>query len=358
MSADAVNGDDWVSDHVMARDGTVLPVRATARRPTWVQLPAAVRHRIESLAGADVVDSWSAGTGFTPGFASRLDLADESRIFVKAGVSADDSHGWNLGRAYREEARKLQSLPDGIGAPALLWHLDEVIAEQQWVVLCFAYAEGAPPRRPWRVDQLDLVLAKIADMAPVLAHPPAGLELTTFAEDFAEYPAWISHVRSRDGESSWLQTVEALAHESVDRCAGSGFQHLDLRDDNLVIGRDGRVWICDWNSPSLAAPWLDLVCVLISARGDGHDCDAILAVHPLTREVDPRSIDALLALLWLYFTNRCEAEVPMHSPHLRDHQAWYRDATRIWLEGRLALPRLVRPATAENTRDQSDESNG
>ncbi len=135
MSADASSAGDWTRDQVLTVDGTVLPVRATARRPTWDQLPAAVRRRIETLAGSHVVHSRSAGTGFTPGFASRLDLADGSRIFVKAGVTADDSlHGWNLARAYREEARKLHVLPDGIGAPTLLWNLDELISDQTWVV--------------------------------------------------------------------------------------------------------------------------------------------------------------------------------------------------------------------------------
>lgn len=352
---------DWTSDMVTTRDGVVVPVRETARRPTWDQLPDEVCRTIETSTGSSVVGARSTGTGFTPGFASRLDLADGSRVFVKAGVADGGSlHGWNLGNAYREEARKLRRLPDGIGAPGLLWHLDEPIGDQRWVVLCFEYVEGAPPRRPWRVDQLTLVLDRLAATAPVLAHPPDGLELNTFADDFADYPAWVSRARSQGGDHGWIDTVERLADESVERCAGAGFQHLDLRDDNILVASDGVVWMCDWNSPSLAAPWLDLVCVLMSARGDGHDCDAILTAHPLTREVESRSIDALLALLWLYFTTRCEAEVPPHSPHLRDHQRWYRDVVRDWLEERLSFttPRFVRPATDQSSRGQSDESSG
>jgi hypothetical protein len=72
-------------------------------------------------------------------------------------------------------------------------------------------------------------------------------------------------------------------------------------------------------------------------RPDGLDADAVLASHPLSHDVDPRSIDAWLATLWLYFTTSMELPVPAHSPHLRDHQLWYADASGYWLHQRLGL---------------------
>ncbi len=336
MTSRAAPDTPWQADHVTLGDGTVIPVRDTARRPTWEHLPADVQRTIEVSAGSTVVETRSTGVGFTPGFASRLDLSDGTRIFVKAASTADDAkHGWALSSAYREEVRKLTALPDGIGAPALRWYVDGVIADETWVVLGFDYVDGAPPRRPWRHDELTLVLDKLTATAPLLAHPPAGLELETFADDFAEFPDWVTQVRARDGDSGWLRTVETLAHESAQRCAGHSVQHLDLRDDNVLLDGEGGVWICDWNFPVLGAPWLDLLIIVLSAEGDGHDVDAILASHPLTADVEPRSFDALLALVWLYFTTHCEDDVPTHSPHLRDHQAWYRDVTRAWLSNRL-----------------------
>ena len=112
----------------------------------------------------------------------------------------------------------------------------------------------------------------------------------------------MAQVIERAGSSQWLDEVAALARESLARCAGTAVVHLDLRDDNILIGRDGRVWICDWNWALLGAPWLDLVTLLLATAGDGLDADAVLATHPLTRDVEPRSIDAWLATLWLYFT--------------------------------------------------------
>jgi len=327
---------DWLLDSVSTRDGVTIPVRATARRPTWVDLPVAVRAHIEQAAGSPVVEAWSVGTGFTPGFASRLDLASGSRVFVKAAASSDDRrYGWRLSDAYREEIRKLALLPDGIGAPAVLWSLDADIEGERWVVLGLQYVDGRPPRRPWSADELELVATMLARIAPRMASVPAELDLGTFGDDFGGWSEWLSSVVERDGDSPWLDQVAALAAESVVRCSGSGMAHLDLRDDNILIDRDRRVWICDWNFPMLAAPWVDLVCVLLSARGDGLDVEAVLGAHPLAREVDPRSIDSLLANLWLYFTTRMVEPVPPFSPHLRDHQRWYADVTQTWLRERL-----------------------
>jgi hypothetical protein len=328
--------DDWIADRVVTRDGRVVPIRATAHRPHWADLPASAREAIEFRLGSEVISTSSTGIGFTPGFASRLDLADGRRVFVKAASDADDAkYGWQLSKAYREEIRKLRALPSDLPAPALLWTVDDDIAGVRWVILCFEYADGAPPRRPWQPDELRLVTDALAQLAPLVAEAPEGLELPLFAEEFTEVEAWVAQVIERDGSSRWLDEVAALARESLTRCAGAAVVHLDLRDDNTLIGRGGRVWICDWNWPSLGAPWLDLVTLLLAVAGDGLDADAVLATHPLTREVEPRNIDAWLATLWLYFTTSMERPVPAHSPHLRDHQAWYADATGAWLHHRL-----------------------
>ena len=303
--------EDWAHDSVTTRDGRVVPVRATARRPVWTDLPEPVRQAITERAGSAVVQATSTGVGFTPGFASRLDLEDGRAIFVKAASDADDAnHGWTTSESYREEARKLLALPREIPAPELLWHLDTGIGGQRWVVLCLEYVDGTPPRRPWRLDELTLVLDALTALAPVVADAPPELGLRGFLDDFGGIDDWLDRARERDGESDWLEQVAGLAQLSLTRCQGTAVVHLDLRDDNILIGSAGRVWICDWNWPLVGAPWLDVVTVLISAHGDGLDCERLLATHPLTRDVDPESIDAWLANLWLYFTTAMERPVP------------------------------------------------
>jgi hypothetical protein len=110
--------------------------------------PEASRTLVETRLGCPVVGAHSAGSGFTPGFASRLVREDGSSVFVKAASSADDRrHGWALSDAYREEVRKLALLPDGIGSPPLLWHEDSAVDGEQWIVLAFEWVDGEPPRR-------------------------------------------------------------------------------------------------------------------------------------------------------------------------------------------------------------------
>jgi hypothetical protein len=135
--------DDWMTDRVATRDGRVVPLRATARRPQWADLPASARGAIAFRLGSEVIRASSTGLGFTPGFASRLDVADGRRVFVKAASDADDArYGWPLSEAYREESRKLRALPSELPAPALLWTMDDDIADARWVILCFAYVDG------------------------------------------------------------------------------------------------------------------------------------------------------------------------------------------------------------------------
>src|SRR5829696_4290615 len=94
--------DEWIADRVVTRDGRVVPIRATARRPHWADLPASAREAIASRLGSEVIGTTSTGIGFTPGFASRLDLADGRRVFVKAASDADAArYGWGLSEAYR-----------------------------------------------------------------------------------------------------------------------------------------------------------------------------------------------------------------------------------------------------------------
>src|SRR5215211_4417906 len=121
--------NEWIADSVVTRDGRVLPVRATARRPHWADLPALARDAIECRLGSEVMGTSSTGIGFTPGFASRLDLADGRRVFVKAASDADDARsGGGSSAAYRAEICKLRALPNDLPAPALLWTVDEHIA--------------------------------------------------------------------------------------------------------------------------------------------------------------------------------------------------------------------------------------
>lgn len=309
-----------VSPSTSSRRGPI-PHGRTARRLDWALLPPTLRSMIARRLGSPVVSAESAGAGYTPGFASVLTCADGSRHFVKA---ASRKAQRTFAEAYREEARKLRALPPGLPVPRLLWsHEDDL-----WVTLELEYVDGAIPVRPWRRDELDACLDTLEQLAGRLTPAPAGL--STFAEDFAECLAGWDHVRRVSPDLSHLEDAAALASGFREATAGNTLVHTDGRDDNFLL-TNGRALLCDWNWPVVGAAWIDTVQLLISAHGDGHEVDTVLAERALTRDVDPEHIDAFLALIAGYFFERRDQPVPNSSPYLRANQHWYAEATWSWL---------------------------
>ncbi len=301
-----------------------VPVGATARRLEWSHLPPWLRAEIERILRSAVVDAVSCDSGFTPGMASVLTCADGTRHFVKAAsVKAQRASA----EAYRVEGRKHEHLPPSVPAPELLWIRDA----DDWVVLGFAHVEARAPSRPWTRADLDPVLTATIRLAEVLTPPPAALRLRTIAEEMADLPGMWQHVRRTRPELAHLEEAAALAARFGEVSAGDTVVHTDVRDDNVLIDPRGRALICDWNWPARGAPWVDSVLLLIGPRGDGLDVEAILAEHPLTREVPAESIDVLIALVTAFFLRSADQPVPPSSPHIRDHQRWYGEVCWGWL---------------------------
>jgi hypothetical protein len=240
----------------------------TARRLEWQFLPPHIRALVEEHCGSPVVEAESQLRGFTPGFASVLTCADGSLHFVKAAsVKAQRL----FASSYREEARKLAMLPAEVPAPRLLWSHDD-----DWVVLGIQYVDAHNPERPWRPADLTACLDALEAMVPVLTPPPAGLELDSFAGEYADLVGLWDHIRATRADLPHLEEAAELAGRFAEVTAGDTVVHTDIRDDNLMIDADGRVWMCDWNWPVAGAAWLDTVFALIGPSGDGLDTEAIL----------------------------------------------------------------------------------
>lgn len=301
-----------------------IPTGRTARRLEWAFLPPFLRRLIEQRCGSPVVEAVSQGGGFTPGFASVLTCADGSRHFVKA---ASDKAQRMFAHSYREEARKLASLPRSAPAARLRWLHDA----DDWVVLGLEYVEARNPHRPWRPADLDAAISMLADCAEVLTPAPAAMALDPIAVEFADFPGHWDHVRRTRPGLAHLEEGAALAAGFREATAGDCVVHTDVRDDNILIRPDGTALLCDWNWPAVGAAWLDTVFLMIGPRGDGIDVDAVLAATPLTADVPAEHVDSVLALLTGYFLRQSDAPVPPTSPHLRAVQAWQGEVTWDWL---------------------------
>lgn len=303
-----------------------IPYGATAVRPQWYDLPNLVRARIEERLGGRVVAVTSQDSGFTPGFAARLVVGRRQRVFVKA-ASAEEAP--EIAGAYRVEALTSARLPEDVPAPVLRWTFEEA----GWTVLCFDDVPGHPPHRPWRPEELTASLTALTAMARALTPGPPDLVVPE-ARDWLrdDFGYWIELAGDESGETDpRVAELAALEADALDAVHGHSIIHTDLRDDNVIVGDDGRVWFCDWNWASRGAPWFDLLLLLISARADGYDADALFTAHPLGTDVPADAVDAVLAGLAGYFTRSSLLPSAKGSPYLRAHQASYAAATLSWL---------------------------
>lgn len=302
-----------------------VPHGRTASRLDWELLPPVIRRLVEDRFGTTVVEVHSAGAGYTPGLASTLVGANGRRMFLKA---ASKKAQRPFAAAYAEEIRKLRSIPSGLPIPRLLWSHDDDL----WVLLALEYVEGVNPTRPWTTGELDRCLDSLQKVAQTLTPPP--VQMSTFAEDFEQMVACWDHVRQAAPDWPHLEEAAALAGDFARATEGNTVVHTDARDDNFVLTPRGTAYLCDWNFPVRGAAWIDTVCLLMTAFGDGHDANALLAQRALTRKVDPRHIDSLLALLCGYFLERRDQPTPYSSPYLRHHQDWCAEVSWAWLAQR------------------------
>jgi hypothetical protein len=306
--------------------GTV-PVAATAQRPEWAELPAAVRGAVEESLGGTVVRAMSQNSGFTPGFASRLWLSDGRTVFAKA---VSDDHEW-LTEAYQTEAAKLAVLPAAVPAPRARGTLTVPTRTGSWFVLLLDDVDGAPPVRPWGADEASRVLRAAVRTAEALTPAPLGQSWAPIAAQLDPLPDW-SHACRRYAIG---EVAQELSLSGLPRLTGSTLVHGDLRDDNVIMGRDGRVWFCDWNFPTVGPAWVDAVTLAISMHGDGLDARALLEESGAVAAGDDR-VDVFLATLLGYFARAGQQPAPDTSPYLRQAQNWYGDVVADWLARRRA----------------------
>jgi hypothetical protein len=302
------------------------PYDATARRLGWQFLPPGIRAWVERRCGSPVVEALSRDSGFTPGFASVLVCEDGSRHFVKAASTKAQRQ---FADSYREEARQLAALPDGVPAPRLKWLLDD-----DWVVLGIEHQPGDPVERPWRPEHLEATLDLLEEVAaattPLAADAPAaGIE-----DELGGWPAHWDVVRRRRPDLDHADEAAALAAGFAAGAVGDTLVHTDVRADNLLVDADGTAWLCDWNWSVRGAAWVDSLMALVGPRGDGLDVDRALRERPLLRDVPADDLDAFLAALTGFLLRMADEPVPPSSPWLRAHQAWQGEVCWQWLRER------------------------
>jgi len=322
------------------------------------------------MLGAAVVGAESVPLGLTPGLASRVELADGRRAFLKAaGVHRSASAVEKL----RREARVMAALPPEAPTPRLLGCYDD----GRWAAVASTDVAGRPPSVPWTSAELERVLAAVADCAA--ATTPAPFPGPRFVTDWAaDLTGWRELARrhfaatgagsrsAADGAGSRSAASGAGSRSAADdlravlpadlsdrviddldrlarleagwsvRADGDTLLHGDLRADNILLTGE-RVWFVDWPSASVGAAWLDLLFLLpgIAAATPGFDPQEVVLTHPLTRDVDPATLTAMLTAIAGFLATVSLEPPPWYAPEVRSFQRAEAAAAVCWLYRRL-----------------------
>ena len=311
-------------------------------RPAWSTLPDAVLSALEGWLGSPVTTAESQAGGFSPGIAARIRTADRARYFVKAvgPLPNPDSPGM-----HRREAQIVAAMPDDVAVPCLLWSHDD--EESGWVILAFQDIEGRHPRMPWRLEELDLVIDGLAKLADALTPSPLPVSLAGNAR--RAFQRGINGWRQlAEGPPSDLDRLDAWSRRNLDRLVelesqapdavdGDTLLHLDVRADNILLA-ENRVWLFDWASACVGAPWVDAVGFAPSvAMQGGPPPEQVVARHPSARSADLANITAAVTSVAGYFTRGALQPPPPGLPTLREFQAAQGAVARDWIATRTGL---------------------
>lgn len=238
------------------------PPRAAGVRLPFAGLPPRIVDWVEAELGSQVIHAANQVGGMSPGCATRLLMADDSRSFLKAVGSGLNPRTPEL---FRHEIAVLSALKQAPYRASLLAAYDD----GDWVALLLQDVDGRHPdlsspddyvlvHDALRRQALELTPSPYPEAAPFSSNVQkwVGRWQTDLAQDPARYlPPWAA-VRFDD----LVSRLTSLP----DRFLGETLCHLDAREDNLLVRTDGTVVIVDWGMSTTGPIWLDELVLAIS----------------------------------------------------------------------------------------------
>jgi hypothetical protein len=231
--------------------------RAVGERVDLEALPSHVRAWLDHELGSPVVHAATQRGGMSPGPAARVTLRDGRRFFVKAvGLELNRT----TPRLHRRELAVLRQLPPAPYRPALVAAYDD----GDWVVLVLDDVDGTHPDLddPATVAALrNAVRHQTASLTPnpiLLDGEDLAAAATRWHRDIESAPA-----EQRDTLPGWWRAQEgpllARIRSLPPRLPSESFCHLDIRDDNMLMRRDGSPALFDWGMSRGGPSWVDEV---------------------------------------------------------------------------------------------------
>jgi hypothetical protein len=298
---------------------------AAGTRIDWTDVPGHVRGDVEASLGSPVVEARTQRGGFSPGAAARLRCADGTRAFVKACGPALNPDTPDLLRA---EIGALDLLPASVPHAPLLAAYDD----GTWVALVLADVDGRHPRLPWDEADLAPTLAVLEQTGRTRAHR----RLPTFADRVQALTAWdLVADDPSDLPATLLDRLPAFLDQQStarDVTVGDRLVHWDARADNILL-QDGGAVLLDWAWACRGAGWLDTLLLATDLRiQGGPDPDQVLASSPMTRDVPPDHLAAVVACMVGVWSERARRTAPPGLPTIRAWQAHCAAVALDWLD--------------------------
>jgi aminoglycoside phosphotransferase (APT) family kinase protein len=139
--------------------------------------------------------------------------------------------------------------------------------------------------------------------------------------------------------------LDRLAADEVDLAEvvrGEALLHNDIRSDNIILARAGRVVFVDWGMPCKGVAWLDLVMFAFTAESQGGvDADLLVRSHPLTRDIAETSVDVVVAAGYAAYRLLAQRPVDALMPDGNAYHIACAEASLRWVQRRVT--RSLRP---------------
>lgn len=299
-------------------------------RPGWGGVPFVVQIVLEQRLGTQVVNATSQTSGFGAGLASRLELADGGRVFVKGAPANHPTI-----RRYHAEAYAAGSLPEAAPVPLLLGTVDD-----EWFLLVFEDIEGAHPDLSPGSPDVTALLHGI-DATRKLLTPCPATQLPTIDAVFGMHTTGWTHLSQRPPHDldPWsrrnLDRLTALESAWRPWSAGDTMLHMDLRPDNVLVGHeDRRATLVDWAQATRGAPWLEranLVPHLIVGGHSPAEAEGAVLYGPAMAGVPAWAITGFAAGIAGYWAAASRQPAPPGGYGLRAFQSTAAAAARAWV---------------------------
>ncbi|MFZ4514865.1 MAG: phosphotransferase [Acidimicrobiia bacterium] len=315
------------------------------QRTPWSAIPQHVQEVLEARLGAPIIGVSEASAGFSPAIAATVELAGGIKRFVKACTPSINQTTMFM---QRHEAMVVSQLPPEVPTPQLVFSGDI----DEWQVLVFEYLDAQPVTDPFAhmrgIDALYDTLGgvRINGLAHVLD------------DHQSLFTSWAALSEQVPGLGALVELESQVEFMRFD----DSLMHGDGRDDNALVGADGRHYFVDWACACHGPGFIDAVGAVsaLHIRFDVPVAD-LVASSRLIAERSPHELAVFVAGFAGYLANFAHKPAPPNMPTLRAFQYAQAGPMLTWLQqlvgDRIVVPSMddITGALSKARRDASND---